>query len=79
MYKRIFPGGGLHPQPLALAPLDSKSAANVRFFSDLQVFLLKKHAFREKNEPFKTFFKCLFTLTIPKCKKNNTFALAYCY
>ena len=69
MYKRIFPGGGLHPQPLALAPLDSKSAANVRFFSDLQVFLLKKHAFRKKNEPFKTFFKCFII------RKTKRFAI----
>ena len=56
MYKRIFPGGGLHPQPLALAPLDSKSTANVRLFSDLQAFLLKKHAFRKKTGLLKRFF-----------------------
>ena len=35
--KRVFPGGGLHPQPLVLAPTDSKSAANILLFSDIQV------------------------------------------
>ena len=40
MYKRVFPGGGLQPQPLHLAPLDSKSAANVPLYFELQRLLI---------------------------------------
>ena len=70
MYKRIFPGGGLHPQPLALAPLDSKSAANVRLFSDIQAFYAKKHSILTKNVPTNTYiFNVYLRFTILTAKK----------